>query len=68
MKKLFPSAAQALQGVVKDGQLLAVGAAWALVRAASRWAALPRLQVPALYAMGTLAAYWSWSRIAAMLA
>ena len=25
MKKLFPSAAQALQGVVKDGQLLAVG-------------------------------------------
>ena len=25
MKKLFPSAAEAIKGVVKDGQLMAVG-------------------------------------------
>ena len=53
---------------VEIGQLLAVGAAWAVLRAARRWQGLPRLQVPALYLIGTLAAYWSWGRLAVMVA
>lgn len=51
---------------VEFGQLLTVGAAWALVRAIRRqpWAA--RLKLPAVYAIGSMAAYWSWLRLAAM--
>lgn len=53
---------------VEAGQLLAVGAAGALVLLLRRQAWAPRLQVPALYAMGSLAAYWSWLRVAAIVA
>ncbi len=53
---------------VEIGQLLAVGAVWALVLAVRRqpWAA--RLRVPLLYVIGVLAAYWSWLRLAAVVA
>ena len=53
---------------VELGQLLAVGAAWALVVAVQRqpWAA--RLKSPVLYTIGALAAYWSWLRVAAIVA
>jgi hypothetical protein len=50
------------------GQLLAVAAAWALVQAVQRQRWAPRLKLPALYAIGSLAAYWSWLRLAAMVA
>jgi hypothetical protein len=51
---------------VEAGQLLAVGAAWALVALLRRtvWAA--RLKTPALYAIGGLAAYWTCLRVAAL--
>jgi len=53
---------------VEFGQLQTVGAAWALVRAIRRqpWAA--RLKLPAVYAIGSMAAYWSWLRLAAIVA
>lgn len=61
---------------VEAGQLLAVGAAWVLVgwllpRVPAR--VLPAAQAAwlrpaALYGIGTLAAYWSLERVAAMLA
>lgn len=53
---------------VEAGQLMAVLVAWALVQAVKQQAWAPRLQVPALYAMGSLAAYWSVLRVATVLA
>jgi hydrogenase/urease accessory protein HupE len=51
---------------VELGQLLVIAAAWLLWRrfGALRWAALAR--APALYAIGIVAAYWSWDRVAAL--
>jgi HupE / UreJ protein len=53
---------------VEIGQLLTVGLAWALVRWAGRYRWADRARQPALYAIGTMAAYWSWLRLAAVLA
>ncbi len=53
---------------VECGQLLAVGAAWLLVQALRRQRWAPRLKTPAVYAIGSLAAYWSWLRVVAILA
>ncbi|WP_374594112.1 HupE/UreJ family protein [Aquabacterium sp.] len=53
---------------VELGQLLTVGAAWAVVRALSRLSWFTSARRPALYAIGTLAAYWSWWRVAAIFA
>jgi hydrogenase/urease accessory protein HupE len=51
---------------VEIGQLSTVVAAFALVRLpiSRRWVGVARR--PALYGIGVLAAYWSWSRIAAI--
>jgi hypothetical protein len=51
---------------VEIGQLMMVLLAFAVVRApvVRRW--LPRGRRPALYAIGVVAAYWSWLRIAAL--
>lgn len=53
---------------VEAGQLLVVGCAWVVVLLAGRlpWAA--RLRRPTVYAIGSVAAYWSWLRVAAILA
>jgi hydrogenase/urease accessory protein HupE len=53
---------------VEIGQLMTVGAAWGLWRLCARWPALQRLRTALLYGIGSLAAYWSWLRIAAILA
>lgn len=53
---------------VEIGQLCCVALAWALVRWAGRLAWAPRLATPALYAIGSLAAYWSWARVVAIVA
>ena len=52
---------------VELGQLLVVGVAFGVVRLPfiDRW--LGRARKPALYAVGIVAAYWSWQRIAAMV-
>ena len=52
---------------VEAGQLLVVGAAFLLVRTASRWPTIRLTRRPALYAIGSVAAYWTIAR-AAMLA
>jgi hydrogenase/urease accessory protein HupE len=52
---------------VELGQLLTValaGLAWLGLR---RWPLVARARVPLLYGMGSVAAYWSWLRIAAMV-
>jgi hydrogenase/urease accessory protein HupE len=53
---------------VELGQLAVIGAAWAAWLALRRfdWTALARQ--PALYAFGTIAAYWTWTRVAVIVA
>lgn len=53
---------------VELGQLMTVGVCWCLWRLAARWPAAQRLRTGLLYAIGSVAAYWSWLRIAAVLA
>ncbi len=53
---------------VEAGQLLVVALAWALTALLSRFGGFKSGRRPALYAIGTLAAYWSWLRIAAIAA
>lgn len=51
---------------VEIGQLMTVGACWALWRLSARWPAAQRLRTVLLYVIGSVAAYWSWLRIAAV--
>lgn len=53
---------------VELGQLMTVGVCWCLWRVAGRWPAAQRLRTVLLYGIGSVAAYWSWLRIAAVLA
>ena len=49
---------------VEIGQLLAVAAVWAVWRAVRNWRLADWSRVPLLYGIGSLAAYWSWMRVA----
>jgi hypothetical protein len=53
---------------VEIGQLLTVGTAMLLWRTTARWPQVARARTALLYAIGTMAAYWSWLRIAAIVA
>lgn len=53
---------------VELGQLAVVGAAYGLYRLFAKLPAFSMARVPALYAIGGVAAYWSIDRIAGMLA
>jgi hypothetical protein len=48
---------------VEIGQLMTVLVAWALVRLPISRRVLGRARTPALYAIGVVAAYWSWLRL-----
>jgi hydrogenase/urease accessory protein HupE len=52
---------------VEIGQLMAVGVAWLAWLVLRRSPMAQRGRVPVLYAIGAVAAYWSWMRIAAMV-
>lgn len=52
---------------VEIGQLLTVLAAWVLWRVLDKLPRLEQARTFALYAIGALAAYWSWLRVAAIL-
>ena len=54
-------------GGVEIGQLLTVGAAWLAYRAVRASALAPRLRRALLYAIGSLAAWWSLARIVTVL-
>lgn len=53
---------------VELGQLMTVGVCWCLWRVAGRWPVAQRLRTVLLYGIGSVAAYWSWLRIAAVIA
>jgi hydrogenase/urease accessory protein HupE len=48
---------------VEIGQLLTVGAAWVVWRSFARWPQFTLARAPALYAIGSVAAYWSITRV-----
>jgi hydrogenase/urease accessory protein HupE len=52
---------------VEFGQLLTVGAAWLLWMVLRRWPTSTRGRTPVLYAIGSVAAYWSFLRVAALV-
>jgi hydrogenase/urease accessory protein HupE len=52
---------------VEIGQLMTVVLAWLVWLMLRRWKFAARGRVPLLYGMGSIAAYWSWLRIAAMV-
>jgi hydrogenase/urease accessory protein HupE len=52
---------------VEIGQLMTVAACWALWLLARRLPALLQARTPILYGIGSVAAYWSWLRVAAMV-
>jgi hydrogenase/urease accessory protein HupE len=52
---------------VEAGQLLTVASAWLVWRVLRNWPPALRARTPALYAMGTLAAWWSWLRVGVIL-
>jgi len=53
---------------VEIGQLMTVGVCWCLWRVSARWPAAQRARMVLLYGIGGMAAYWSWLRVAAVLA
>ena len=52
---------------VELGQLVVVGVAYLLCRAVARWPTFHLARVPALYAIGSIAAYWSFDRIGGLI-
>ena len=53
---------------VELGQLLVVGVAYLVYRAVGNWPKSAMARTPALYAIGSVAAYWSIGRIVSILA
>jgi hydrogenase/urease accessory protein HupE len=51
---------------VEIGQLLVVGAAFLIWRALAHWPPFVRLRAPSLYAIGSMAAYWTITRVVAI--
>jgi hydrogenase/urease accessory protein HupE len=51
---------------VEAGQLLTVGAAWVLWRALRHWPMQWQARTAALYGIGTMAAFWTWTRVLAI--
>ena len=54
-------------GGVEIGQLFVVALAWLFWRGLQRWPAFATARTSALYAVGSIAAYWSIGRIAGLL-
>ncbi len=53
---------------VEIGQLFTVAVAWVVYRTVRRLPIVPQMRLATLYAIGTMAAFWSCSRIVTMLA
>jgi hydrogenase/urease accessory protein HupE len=64
----LPVALLTFNGGVEIGQLMTVAMAWLSWHALRRWPLMQRLRTPALYGIGSMAAYWSWLRVVAIFA
>ena len=63
----LPTALLTFNAGVEVGQLLTVGVAWLVWSQLKRWPTVERLRTPALYSIGSVAAYWSWLRVVTIL-
>ena len=63
----LPTALLTFNVGVEIGQLLTVGVVWALWRALRGWPQWVSLRTPALYGIGSIAAFWSWQRVVMIL-
>jgi len=63
----LPTALLCFNVGVEIGQLMTISVAWLIWQGAQRWPPTQRLRTPLLYGIGSVAAYWSWLRIAAIL-
>ena len=63
----LPTALLTFNVGVEIGQLLTVGVVWLLWLALRRFPAVERARVPLLYGIGSVAAYWSWVRVVAIM-
>ena len=63
----LPTALLTFNVGVEIGQLMIVATAWIGWRIVRRWPLAQRLRGPILYGIGSVAAYWSWLRIVAIL-
>lgn len=65
-EKHLPVALLCFNVGVEIGQLLTVAVAWLFWLAIRSWPQALRARTPLLYGIGSVAAYWSWLRIAAI--
>ncbi|MGC3981027.1 MAG: HupE/UreJ family protein [Steroidobacteraceae bacterium] len=63
----LPTALLTFNVGVEIGQLLTVAVVGLLWKGLQRWSGIERARVPLLYGIGSVAAYWSWLRIVAIL-
>ena len=63
----LPAALLSFNAGVEVGNLLIVALAWPAWVLIKRWPATMRARTPVLYAIGTVASYWFWIRVAAIL-
>ena len=52
---------------VEIGQLMTVITVWLIWRIIRNWSSVVRLRTPLIYGIGSIAAYWSWMRIMAII-
>jgi hypothetical protein len=64
----LPTALLTFNVGVELGQLMTVAAAWAVWVALRHWPRVMFARTPLLYGIGSIAAYWSWLRVAAIFA
>jgi hydrogenase/urease accessory protein HupE len=62
-KNYLPTALFTFNVGVEIGQLVTVAAVWLVWRAIRRWPQTAMARVPLLYGIGSMAAYWSWTRM-----
>ncbi|HSB95702.1 MAG TPA: HupE/UreJ family protein [Spongiibacteraceae bacterium] len=62
----LPTALLCFNVGVEIGQLITVAAAWLIYRMLVRWPQAQLARTPLLYTIGSVAAYWSWLRVAAI--
>ncbi len=62
----LPTALLTFNVGVEIGQLMTVATAWLVWRLLRRWPMVELGRRPALYGIGSMAAYWSWSRVVAI--
>jgi hydrogenase/urease accessory protein HupE len=66
-QKHLPTALLTFNVGVEIGQLMMVLVAWLVCRLLQRWPLAARARTPLLYGIGSVAAYWSWLRIVAIV-